>query len=73
MYVLAFPELRVMSRGKLGGARSRRQGEGKGDTVPNPIRVDPSARWKEEMVPNLATSIGSCFNNKGWGRRRTAR
>jgi hypothetical protein len=27
---------------------------------------------KEEMVPELAASIGSCFNNKGWGRRRTA-
>jgi hypothetical protein len=25
------------------------------------------------MVPELAASIGSCFNNKGWGRRRTAR
>jgi hypothetical protein len=34
-------------RGKLGGTKSRRRGKGKGDTVfPNPIRVDPSARWK---------------------------
>jgi hypothetical protein len=45
MYVLAFPELRVMSQGKLGGTKSRRRVGGKGDTVfPNPIQVDPSAR-----------------------------